>query len=102
MRRLRNTLYIFTEDAYLTLDGENVVAKCSGVEIGRVPLHMLESIFCFTYPGASPKLMGACSERGVALSFFDPKGRFLARSCGRHQGNILLRRAQYRLADDAS
>ncbi len=100
MRHLRNTLYIFTENAYLSLDGENVVAKAEGAEIGRVPLHTLESIFCFTYPGASPKLMSACSERGIALSFFDPRGRFLARSCGENQGNILLRRQQYRLADD--
>lgn len=100
MRRLRNTLYIFTEDAYLTLDGENVVAKASGNEIGRVPLHTLESIVCFTYPGASPQLMSACSERGVALAFFSPRGRFLARVCGRCQGNIHLRRQQYRLADN--
>lgn len=101
MRRLRNTLYVFTEDAYLALDGENVVARCDGKEIGRLPLHTLESIFSFAYPGASPKLMAACSERGVALAFFDPRGRFLARSCGKVQGNILLRRQQYRLADDA-
>lgn len=102
MRKMRNSLYVFTEDAYLTLDGENVVAKCGGSELGRVPLHTLESIYCFTYPGASPKLMAASSERGVALSFFDPRGRFLARSCGSSQGNILLRRQQYRLADDAT
>ena len=100
MRRLRNTLYIFSEDAYLALDGENVVAKSGATEIGRVPLHTLESIFCFSYPGASPKLMGACSDRSVALSFFDPYGRFLTRACGKNQGNILLRREQYRLADD--
>lgn len=100
MRHLRNTLYIFTEDAYLSLDGENVVAKSAGVEIGRVPLHTLESIFCFAYPGASPRLMSVCSERGVSLAFFDPSGKFLARSCGRNQGNILLRRQQYRFADD--
>ncbi len=100
MRRLRNTLYIFTENAYLTLDGENVVARVSGDEIGRIPLHTLESIFCFTYPGASPQFMGACSERGVSLAFFSPQGRFLARSYGKCQGNIHLRRQQYRLADE--
>lgn len=100
MRRLLNTLYIFTEDAYLSLDGENVVAKTGGKEIGRVPLHTLESIFCFTYAGASPRLMHACSERAVALSFFDPKGRFLARAQGGARGNILLQRQLYRCCDD--
>lgn len=34
MRHLRNTLYIFTEDAYATLDGENIVVKQSGRERG--------------------------------------------------------------------
>lgn len=51
MRHLRNTLYIFTEDAYATLDGENIVVKQSGREMGRVPLHTLEAIFCFSYMG---------------------------------------------------
>ena len=95
MRHLRNTLYIFTEDAYATLDGENIVVKQSGREMGRVPLHTLEAIFCFSYMGASPALMGTCAERGIGLSFFTPRGRFLARSCGAQQGNVLLRKKQY-------
>ena len=73
MRHLRNTLYIFTEDAYATLDGENIVVKQSGREMGRVPLHTLEAIFCFSYMGASPALMGTCAERGIGLSFFTPR-----------------------------
>ena len=77
MRHLLNTLYVFTEDAYLMLDGENVVVRRDGAELGRVPLHTLEGILCFSYRGASPALMGACVERGVGLSFFDRKGRFL-------------------------
>lgn len=102
MRHLRNVLYIFTEDAYLALDGENVVARASGKEIGRIPLHTLEGIVCFSYSGASPKLMGACVEREVFLSFFDQRGRFLARASGISKGNVLLRRAHYRRTDDPS
>lgn len=102
MRHLRNSLYIFTEDAYLTVDGENVVAKSKEKEIGRIPLHTIENIFCFSYPGASPKLMGKCAESGIALSFFSPRGKFLARISGENQGNILLRRELYRYADDAA
>ncbi|MEG1579307.1 MAG: CRISPR-associated endonuclease Cas1, partial [Oscillospiraceae bacterium] len=99
MRHLLNTLFVTTENAYLTLDGENVVIKNEGEELGRLPLHTLESIFSFTYAGASPALMGACAQRNVALSFLSPTGRFLARSCGKSQGNVLLRRTQYRMAD---
>ena len=48
MRHLLNTLYVFTEDAYLMLDGENVVVRRDGAELGRVPLHTLEGILCFS------------------------------------------------------
>lgn len=99
MRKLLNTLYLFTEDAYLTLEGENVVAKQQGRVIGRIPLHTLESIQCFSYMGASPALMGACGERGIALSFYDPRGRFLADVHGQVRGNVLLRRDQFRVAE---
>ena len=99
MRHLLNTLFVTTESAYLTLDGENVVIKNEGEELGRLPLHTLESIFSFTYAGASPALMGACAQRNVALSFLTPTGKFLAKSSGASQGNVLLRRTQYRVAD---
>lgn len=95
MRRLLNTLYIFSEDAFLTLDGENVVAKRRGDEIGRVPLHTLEAIQCFSYAGASPALMGACGSRGIVSCFYDRNGRFLADVHGEVRGNVQLRRAQY-------
>lgn len=95
-----NTLYVFTEDAYLALDGENAIVRQNGVELGRVPLHTLESILCFSHHGASPGLMGACAKRGVALSFFDRRGRFLAGVHGEQKGNVLLRKAQYLLSEN--
>ena len=100
MRHLLNTLFVTSEDLYLSLDGENVVASRGGEEMARYPLHTLSGILSFAYPGASPALMGACAKRGVALSFCTPRGRFLARVCGEANGNVLLRREQYRRADD--
>lgn len=67
MKKIKNTLYVFTEDAYLTLDGENVVAKVGSDALGRFPLHTLEGISLFSYAGASPALMGVCCERGIRL-----------------------------------
>ncbi len=100
MRHLLNTLFVTTENAYLTLDGENVVVNREKEEIGRFPLHNLSGIVSFSYAGASPALMGACAQRNVGLSFCTPHGRFLARTSGVSNGNVLLRRAQYRAADD--
>ena len=99
MRKFLNTLYVLNKDAYLSLEGENIVLLCNKAEIGRVPLHTLEGIVCFSYPGASPALMGKCARLGVDLSFFSPQGRFLARAVGEEQGNVLLRQTQYRIAD---
>lgn len=100
MRRLLNTLFITSEDIYLSLDGENVVANREGQAVARYPLHTLSGILSFSYSGASPALMGACARRNISLSFCSPRGRFLARVCGEENGNVLLRRMQYRLADD--
>lgn len=100
MRTLLNALFVTSEDLYLTLDGENVVARRGEEAAGRFPLHTLRAILCFSYAGASPALMGACAQRGVSLSFCTPRGRFLARVEGESSGNVLLRRAQYRAADD--
>lgn len=100
MRHLLNTLYVTTEDAYLSLDGENVVVNQKQQTIARFPLHTLTGIVSFSYAGASPALMGACVDREVSLTFCTPRGRFLARVCGESNGNVLLRRTQYRVADD--
>lgn len=100
MRHLRNTLYLTREDAYLSLDGDNVVVNREKEVLARFPLHTLESILCFSYAGASPALMGACVEKGVNLVFLSPHGRFLARCSGESGGNVLLRREQYRVADN--
>lgn len=100
MRKLLNTLFVTSEDIYLSLDGENVVANRDKEVAARYPLHTLAGIVTFSYPGASPALMGACAQRGISLAFCTPRGKFLARVCGENNGNILLRRRQYRVADD--
>lgn len=100
MKQLLNTLFVTSEDIYLSLDGENVVANRGKEAVARYPLHTLQSIVSFSYAGASPALMGACAKRDVSLAFCTPRGRFLARVCGESRGNVLLRRTQYRIADD--
>jgi CRISPR-associated protein Cas1 len=97
-----NTLYVTSEDAWLRKDGANIVVEVDGTERGRAPLHMLEGVVAFTRPGASPALMAACANAGITLSFVTPNGRFEARVEGARSGNVLLRRTQFRVADDGS
>ena len=99
MRKLLNTLFITTENAFLSLDGETVCVEINKQKVGQFPLHTLESIVCFTYNGATPVFMGACAKRGIHLAFFSPFGKFLCRVVGENQGNVLLRKQQYRISD---
>ncbi len=100
MKKLANVLYITSPEAYLSLDGENVVVKKDEQTSMRLPLHNLENIVCFNYLGASPALMGACAERNVGLCFLTPNGRFQARVTGKVRGNVLLRKKQYAVSED--
>ena len=100
MRKLLNTLYVTTPGAYLSKDGENIVIKVENQERFRIPVHNIEGSICFGFLGASPALMALCAERNIALSFLSENGYFLGRVTGAVSGNVLLRRKQYRLADD--
>jgi len=100
LRKLLNTLYITSPEAYLGRDGENVVVRIDDEVKFRIPIHNLESIVTFGYVGASPDLMYLCTERGVSLAFLSPSGRLKAKMATPTKGNVLLRRRQYRLADE--
>lgn len=94
MRKLLNTIYITNEDAYLNLDGENLVCKIGGEERIRIPFENVENIVCFSYIGCSPALMGKCVAKTIPINFISPQGKFLAKVCGETKGNVFLRVAQ--------
>lgn len=100
MRKLLNTLYVTTPESYLSKDGMNVVISLNQQEVFRIPIINIEAIVTFGYMGASPGLMKLCTDNGVSLTFLSPNGRFVSRVQGQTKGNVLLRKAQYRLADD--
>ncbi|MFH1741354.1 MAG: type I-C CRISPR-associated endonuclease Cas1c [bacterium] len=100
MKRLLNTLYVTTQGAYLSQEGETVKVRVEHETKLRVPIHTLSGIVCFGQVSCSPPLMGSCAKRNVTISFLSQHGRFLARVQGPVSGNVLLRREQYRRADD--
>ncbi len=100
MSTYHNTLFVTTPGAYLAKDRENIAVRAEHQTRLSVPMHHLGGVVCFGPVSASPELMAACMERGIGLSFLDANGRFLARVEGPCSGNVLLRRRQYRLADD--
>lgn len=99
MRKLLNILYVTVQGAYLGKDGETVLVRVEQETRLRVPIHALEGIVCMGIISVSPALMAFCAEKQVGISFLSEHGRFLARVQGPVNGNVLLRREQYRRAD---
>jgi CRISP-associated protein Cas1 len=99
VKRLPNTLFVMTQGAYLSRDGETVLVRVAKETKLRVPIHTLDGIVCFGRVSCSPPLMKLCSDRNVTISFMSKHGRFWARVHGPVNGNVLLRREQYRRAD---
>jgi CRISPR-associated protein Cas1 len=97
-----NTLFVTTQGAYLFKEGETVVVKTENEIRLRLPVHTIGGIVCFGNVLCSPFLLGFCAENDVAVSFLSEHGRFLAKVQGPVSGNVLLRRQQYRLADDGA
>jgi len=100
MKKHLNTLFVTTQGAYLGKDGETIAVKIEQKTVLRIPIHTLDGIVCFGTVGCSPYLMGFCAEKDVAISFLSEYGKFLAMVKGPVSGNVLLRRKQFRMADN--
>ncbi len=100
MERLLNTLFVTTQGSYLARKGETVCVRNDGETKLRFPVHNLGSIVCFGRVSWSAPLMHLCAENGVTLSFLTRYGKFCGRVQGPISGNVLLRREQYRKADN--
>lgn len=98
VKKLLNSLFVTTRDAYLALDGENIVVKIDEQK-NRVPLHNIEAIVTSGYLGASPALMRKCAEKNIGITFLTNSGKFGSRVTGGTTGNVTLRKKQYRLSD---
>ncbi|EPR34122.1 CRISPR-associated protein Cas1 [Alkalidesulfovibrio alkalitolerans DSM 16529] len=100
MKQHLNTLFVTTQGAYLAKDGEAVAVRVDSETKLRFPAHTLDGVICFGQVSMSPALMAHLAEKDVCVSFLSESGRFLARVQGPTHGNVLLRRRQYRAADD--
>lgn len=100
MRQLKNTLYVLTPECYLSKEGERIKVMRNKEELASYTANILEHIVCFTYASPSPKVIELCSENGIAITIMSPNGRFISSIDGPVKGNVLLRREQFRCADN--
>ena len=100
MKKLLNTLYVSTQGAYLSREGETIHVRVEQEMRMRVPIQQLSSVVCLGNVAFSSGFLGLCAENGVSVSCLTEQGRFQGRIEGPVRGNVLLRRQQYRAADD--
>jgi CRISPR-associated protein Cas1 len=80
VKRHHNTLFVTSQGAYVSTEGETAVVRLEGKDKLQVPLHMLEGIVCFGRVSCSPLLLARSSQRGIGISFLTERGSFLARN----------------------
>jgi CRISPR-associated protein Cas1 len=100
MHQHANTLFVTSQGAYLGRDHGTLSVKVDGKIRLTVPLHHLEGVVCFGRVSVSPAVIAASGECQLAVSFLTEHGQFLARIEPMLQGNVLLRRQQYRLSEN--
>lgn len=95
-----NTLYVLTQGAWLSKEGECVELR---TESGRktLPIHLLRGgIVTFGNVIVTPFLMGHCVRNHVPITCLTEHGAFLAQIGGGPGGNVFLRRRQHTLSAD--
>ncbi len=101
MRKLLNTLYVTSQGSYIHKEGETIIVEREQQKVLQLPVHTLGGIVCFGNVLCSPFLLGFCAEHDISISFLTEYGSFLASVRGPVSGNVLLRREQYRIADNS-
>jgi CRISP-associated protein Cas1 len=97
-----NTLYLTTRGASVRQDHLTLRVFVENQCRLTVPIHQIESVVVFGMIHITPAVLQLCAEHDVAVSFHAESGKLLSRVCKVGSGNILLRRTQFRWADDAA
>ncbi len=95
-----NTLFVVTRKATVRRDHLTLKVLVENVTKLTVPIHQLDGVAVFGGIHVTPSAMALCAEHNVAVSFLTESGRLLARVDAPGSGNVLLRREQFRAADD--
>jgi CRISP-associated protein Cas1 len=113
----QNTLYLTTTGSYIARDHLTLQVEvpvypddlapekrtrdnASDWRRLSIPIHHLESVCVFGPSTISPPALDLCWEHGVAVNYLSEFGYLQARMTGVADTSVLLRRVQFRVADD--
>ena len=100
MKQLKNTLYLSYDEGQISCSGRALVIRAKDQALQQFPVHILEQIVCFGSVMLTPDAMNLCLANNVTINYLSVYGRFRGRISGPVRGNVLLRRMQFRRADD--
>jgi CRISP-associated protein Cas1 len=95
-----NTLFVVTRGATIRRDHLTLKVIIEKQTKLTVPIHQIDGLAVFGNVYVTPSAMALCAENNVAVSFLTESGRLLARVDAPGSGNVMLRREQFRAADD--
>jgi CRISP-associated protein Cas1 len=96
----QNTLYLTTQNSYVSRDHLTLRIEVERELKLAVPIHHLESVCIFGQSVISPGALELCWEHGVPVNYFSENGYFVGRWEGVANTSVMLRRVQYRAADN--
>jgi CRISPR-associated protein Cas1 len=96
----QNTLYLTTPKTYVSRDHLNLKVEVEKETKLSVPIHHLESVCAFGQITFSSPALQLCWEQGVPVNYFSENGYLIGRWEGVPNTSVVLRRTQYRAADD--
>ncbi len=97
----QNTLFLTTSGNYINRDHLTLRVEFEKQLKLAVPIHHIESICSFGNNMFSPQALQLCWQNGVSVNCFSENGYFYGRWEGTPNTSVVLRRTQYRKADDA-
>src|SRR2546422_6911503 len=92
----QNTLYLTTQNSYVSRDHLTLRIEVERELKLAVPIHHLESICVFGQSLISPSALELCWEHGVPVNYFSEHGYFLGRWEGVANTSVMLRRGRDR------
>ncbi len=96
----QNTLYLTTQNSYVSRDHLTLRIEVERELKLAVPIHHLESVCIFGQSVISPAALQLCWEHSVPVNHFSESGYFIGRWEGVANTSVMLRRTQYRAADN--
>jgi CRISPR-associated protein Cas1 len=100
--QILNSLYVTTQGSRVSAKSSALEVRANGALLGRFPLHGLDHVFAFGQVDFSSDALARSAENNTRVALLSGGGKLRFTVGGPTSGNVLLRTAQHRAADNES